>query len=168
MSDRFGKVSDVASFAQSTYAPLFQLQAALVRSTQSDRDHESSSGGQLSSVSSLQSRPELLPVPPQAVSSAALAIAMTNLIASFPYQLSRGHCPIPAEIEQAAGLQEDDLKHAHQNQRVPEAIRDMAAVAGDQLSDFRTSWETAASPVRRGLACAFLQVVSCDASPHLP
>lgn len=159
MSDRFGKVSDVASFAQSTYVPLFQLQTALVAS---EKNEQSSSEIHKSPASALGNSSARLQLPSEAISSAALAVAMTNLIMSFPYQLSRGHSPIPIEIEQAVGLQAADLEQAHQNHLVPEAMREMAAVAGQQLSIFQSCWKTTDGRLRRRLSCAFMQVVSPD------
>lgn len=145
MSGSFEKVSDVASFAHSTYSPLFQLQAALVNQDTSSQ------------------------LPKELFDSAALSVAMSNLIITVPFHHAQGKTSIPQEISRmhsnetlppsALSFQQSS-PHTTQAPDMAEAIQDMAEVANEGLAHFYGAWNSADPRTRRAMVCAFLQVVS--------
>lgn len=149
MSAEFSRLADVASFANSTYAPLFRLQASLTH-------------------------PESNSLPEALIERASMATAVTNLLVSFPFQRSKGRHPLPPEVvtmtspSANANLSPDWYDPA----TYQPAVQDLVSVAKMQLAEFRHSWKQLKPPHANAMTCAFLQLVSkteskCNIAKHV-
>lgn len=134
MSQSFARVADVASFAYSTYTPLFRLQASLVAQNSQS-------------------------IPPEIFDSAAFATAVTNLIVAMPFQHTRGRTSIPDEIAEHWCITEEGLSDLTKKDRLTPATQDMANIAIAEISKFQTMWKTFEISDKRRTACSFLQMV---------